>query len=154
MKAKQIISLIVGISSVAFSPIAWAAGHGGGGGGFAGGGGHFGGGGFRGGGFGAGGFRGGSLAVQPVGGGAGSRGGGVGFGSPRSGGVRSAPYMYGGTHFAGRSLGGSTGAFRYYNGGSRTSAARTHQFSGRGHQSMKSYAGRNATVARQQNRST
>ncbi len=161
MKAKQIISLIVGITSVAFSPIAWAAGHGGGGGGFAGGGGHFGGGGFhgggfgggfRGGGFGAGGFRGGSLAVQPVGGGAGSRGGGVGFGSPRSGGVRSAPYMYGGTHFAGRSLGGSTGAFRYYNGGSRTSAARTYQFSGRGNQSMKSHAGRNATVARQQNR--
>src|SRR5438105_347997 len=110
MKAKQIISLIVGITSVTFSPIAWAAGHGGGGGGFAGGG-HFGGGGFHGGGFG-GGFRGGSLAVQPVGGGAGSRGGGVGFGSPRSGGVRSAPYMYGGTHFAGRGLGGSTGAFR------------------------------------------
>src|SRR6266404_5349039 len=161
MKAKQIISLIVGITSVAFSPIAWAAGHGGGGGGFAGGGGHFGGGGFHGGGFGggfrggglgAGGFRGGSLAVQPVGGGAGSRGGGVGFGSPRSGGVRSAPYMYGGTHFAGRSLGGSTGAFRYYNGGSRTSAARTYQFSGRGNQSMKSPAGANATVARQQNR--
>src|SRR6266550_1321156 len=157
MKAKQIISLIVGITSVAFSPIAWAAGHGGGGhggggGGFAGGGGHFGGGGFRGGGFGAGGFRGGSLAVQPVGGGAGSRGGGVGFGSPRSGGVRSASYMYGGTHFAGRSLGGSTGAFRYYNGGSRTSAARTYQFSGRGNQSMKSPAGRNATIARQQNR--
>src|SRR6266550_4357079 len=159
MKAKQSISLIVGITSVAFSPIAWAVGHGGGGGGFAGGGGHFGGGGFhgggfgggfRGGGFGAGGFRGGSLAVQPVGGGAGSRGGGVGFGSPRSGGVRSAPY--GGTHFAGRSLGGSTGAFRYYNGGSRTSAARTYQFSGRGNQSMRSPAGRNATVARQQNR--
>src|SRR6266566_1337983 len=161
MKAKQIISLIVGITSMAFSPIAWAAGHGGGGGGFAGGGGHFGGGGFhrggfgggfRGGGFGAGGFRGGSLAVQPIGGGAGSRGGGVGFGSPRSGGVRSAPYMYGGTHFAGRSLGGSTGAFRYYNGGSRTSAARTYQFSGRGNQSMRSPAGRNATIARQQNR--
>ncbi len=160
MKAKQIISLIVGITFVALSPIAWAAGHGGGGGGF-GGGGHFGGGGFhgggsgggfRGGGFGAGGFRGGSLAAQPVGGGAGSRGGGVGFGSPRFGGVRSAPYMYGGTHFAGRSLGGPTGAFRYYNGGS-TSAARTYQFSGRGNQSMKSYAGRNATVARQQNRS-
>src|SRR6266403_2075607 len=130
MKAKQIISLIVGITSVAFSPIAWAAGHGGGGGGFAGGGGHFGGGGFPGGGFG-GGFRGG------------------GFGA---GGVRSAPYMYGGTHFAGRSLGGSTGAFRYYNGGSRTSAARTYQFSGRGNQSMKSPAGANATVARQQNR--
>src|SRR6266853_1020457 len=131
MKAKQIISLIVGITSVAFSPIAWAAGHGGGGGG----------------------FRGGSLAGQPVGGGAGSRGGGVGFGSPRSGRVRSAPYMSGGTHFAGRSFGGPTGAFRYYNGDSRTSAARTYQFSGRGNQSMKSYAGRNATVARQQNRS-
>ena len=35
MKAKQIISLIVGITFVALSPIAWAAGHGGGGGGFA-----------------------------------------------------------------------------------------------------------------------
>ena len=34
-----------------------------------------------------------------------------------------------------------------------TSAARTYQFSGRGNQSMRSYAGRNATVARQQNRS-
>ena len=146
---------------MALSPIAWAGGHGGGGGGFAGGGGHFGGGGFhgggfgggfRGGGFGAGGFRGGSLAAQPVGGGAVSRGGGVGFGTPRSGGVRAAPYTYGGTHFAGRSLGGPTGAFRYYNGGNRTSAARTYQFSGRGNQSMKSNAGRNATVARQQNR--
>jgi hypothetical protein len=150
---------------VAFSPIAWAGGHGGGGGGgggFAGGGGHFGGGGFhgggfgggfRGGGFGGGGFRGGSLAVQPVGGGAMSRGGGVGFGNPRFGGVRSAPYMSGGTHFAGRSVGRPTGAFQYYNGGNRTSAARTYQFSGRGNQSMKSNAGRNATVARQQNRS-
>ena len=28
-------------------------------------------------------------------------------------------------------LGGPTGAFQYYNGGSRTSAARTYQFSGR-----------------------
>ena len=65
---------------------------------------------------------------------------------------RAAPYRYGGTHFAGRSLGGPTGAFRYYNGGSRTSAARTYQFSGRANQSMKSNAGRNATVARQQNR--
>src|SRR5260370_11351831 len=62
MKAKQIISLIVGITSVAFSPIAWAAGQGGGGGGFAGGGGHFGGGGFHGGGFG-GGFRGGGFCA-------------------------------------------------------------------------------------------
>ena len=54
MKAKQIISLIVGITFVALSPIAWAAGHGGGGGGFAGGGGHSGGGGFHGGGSGGG----------------------------------------------------------------------------------------------------
>jgi hypothetical protein len=53
MKIKQIISLIVGITSVALSPMTWAAGHGGGGGfgggGFSGGhasggGGHFGGG--------------------------------------------------------------------------------------------------------------
>jgi len=163
MKAKQIITLIVGITSVALSPIAWAGGHGGGGGGFAGGGGHGGGGGFhgggsgggfRGGGFGAGGFRGGSLAVQPVGGRAVSRGGGVGFGNPRFGGIRTVPYMYGGNHSAGRSVGGPTGAFRYYNGNSRnsTSAARTYQFSGRTNQSMKSHAGSNATVARQQNR--
>src|SRR5207248_9699473 len=41
MKIKQIISLIVGITSVALSPITWAAPHGGGGG--------FGGGGFSGG---------------------------------------------------------------------------------------------------------
>src|SRR6266540_422302 len=97
---------------------------------------------------GGGGFHGGGF-------GGGLRGGGVGFGSPRfgGGGFRAAPYRYGGTHFAGRSLGGPSGAFRYYNGGTRTSAARTYQFSGRGNQSMKSYAGRNATVARQQTRS-
>ena len=59
---------------------------------------------------------------------------------------------YGGTHFAGRIFGAPTGAFRYYNGGSSTSAARTNQFSGRANQSMKSNAGRNAAVARQQNR--
>src|SRR5205814_9406487 len=46
MKIKQIISLMVGITSVALSPITWAAPHGGGGGfsgGFSGGGGHVGG---------------------------------------------------------------------------------------------------------------
>jgi hypothetical protein len=144
MKAKQIISLIVGITSVALSPIAWAAGHAGGGG-FAGGGGHFGGGGFHGGGF---------SRVGHAAGGVGARGGGVGFGGMRGDGFRAAPYRYGGTHYAGRSFGGPTGAFRYYNGGSRTSAARTYQFSGRENQSMKSYAGRNTNVARQQNRST
>ena len=79
MKPKQIISLIVGITSVALSPITWAAGHGSGGGvgfgggGFGGGGGHFGGGGRPAGG------RGGPA----VGGGAGTRGGGVGFGGMR-----------------------------------------------------------------------
>src|SRR6266550_5205816 len=141
MKAKQIIGFIVGITSVAFSPIAWAAGHGGGG--FAGGGGHFGGGGFHGGGF---------SGVEHAAGGVGARGGGVGFDGMRGGGFRAAPYRYGGTHFAGRSFGGPTGAFRYYNGGSRASPARTYQFNGRGNQSMKSHAGRNASVARQQNR--
>src|SRR2546430_8012789 len=48
MKIKQIISLTVGITSVALSPITWAAPHGGGGGfggGFSGGGGRAGGGG-------------------------------------------------------------------------------------------------------------
>src|SRR3954462_2497673 len=127
MKAKQIISLIVGITSVALSPITRAAGHGGGGG-FAGGGGGFHGGGFSG--------------FGHAAGGVGARGGGVGFGGMRGGGFRAAPYRYGGTHFDGRSFGGPTGAFRYYNGGS-TSAPRTYQFSGRGNQSMKSPAGRN-----------
>jgi len=93
MKIRQLISLIAGIVAVAVSPIAWAAGHGGGGGGgfsgggfgggghssgsggFGGGGGHFGGGGFHGGA-----FRGG----VPVPGGAGTRGGGVGFGGMRA----------------------------------------------------------------------
>ena len=144
MKTTNLLSLI-SIALVALSQQAWA----GGGGGFHGGG--FGGG-FRGGGVGAGGFRGGALAAQPVGGGAVSRGGGVGFGRPSPAGFRAAPQIYGGTHFAGRSLGGPTGAFRYYNGGASRSAARTYQFSGRGNQSMRSNAGRNTTVARQQNR--
>jgi hypothetical protein len=130
---------MVGITSVALSPITRAAGHGGGGGGFAGGGGGFHGGGFSG--------------VGHAAGGVGARGGGVGFGGMRGGGFRAAPYRYGGTHFDGRSFGGPTAAFRYYNGGSRTSAPRMYQFSGRGNQSMKSPAGRNATVARPQNRS-
>jgi hypothetical protein len=142
MKAKQIISLIVGITSVALSPVAWAAGHGGGG--FAGGGGHFGGSGFHGGGF---------SGVGQAAGGAVARGGGVGFGGMRGGGFSAAPHTYGGTHFAVRSFGGPTGAFRYYNGGSRPSPTRTYQFSGRGNQSMKSYVGSNAPVARQQNHS-
>jgi len=82
MKIKLLTTLIVSITSVALSPIAWAAGHGGGGGGFGGGGfgggGHFGGGGFHGGGgFQAGGFHGGGLVT----GGVGTRGGGVGFGA-------------------------------------------------------------------------
>ena len=68
-----------------------------------------------------GGFRGGALAAQPIAGGAVSRGGGVGFGTPRFGRrISPAPYTYNGIHFATRSLGGTTGAFRYYNGGSRS----------------------------------
>ena len=153
MKTTTLCSLI-STAVVALSQPAWA---GGGRGGFGGGGGFHGGGfggGFRGGGVGAGGFSGGALAAQPIARGVGSRGGGVGFGSPRfgGGGFRAAPYRYGGTHFAARSLGGPTGAFRYYNGGSRTSAARTYQFSGRSNQSMESNAGRNVAVAGQQNR--
>ncbi len=149
MKTTILLSLI-STAVVALSQPAWA---GGGGGGFHGGG--FGGG-FRGGGFGGGGgFRGGGLAAQHVAGGVVSRGGGVGFGSPRFGGgeFRPAPYTYNSTHFATRSLGGTTGAFRYYNGGSRSSAAPTHQFRAAGNQPTRSYAGRNTTVARQQNRS-
>ena len=72
MKLKRIITLIVGITNVALSPIALAAGH------FGSGDGHFGGGG--------GGFHGGGQ----VAGGVGTRGGGVGFGGVRmSGGVPS-----------------------------------------------------------------
>jgi hypothetical protein len=76
MKIKQIINLIVGITTVALTPITWAAGHGGGGGGGGGfgGGGHAGGGGFQGGGF----HGGGQVA-----GGVSTRGGGVGFGGAR-----------------------------------------------------------------------
>jgi Putative peptidoglycan binding domain len=139
MKTTKLFSLII-TALVALSQPTWAHGGGGGhfGGGGGGGGGHFGGGAFGGGHFGGGHFGG---------------FGGPRFGGFREGGFRAAPYTYGGTHFAARSLGGPTGAFRYYNGGSRTSAARTYQFSGRGDQSMRSFAGSNATVARQQNRS-
>jgi Putative peptidoglycan binding domain len=77
MKMGQLITLIIGITSVALSPVTWAAGHGGGdgfgGGSFGGGGGHSGGGG------GSGGGRGGGT----LGGGVGTRGGGVGFGAMR-----------------------------------------------------------------------
>ena len=72
MKIKQIITLVVGITSVALSPITWAAGHGDGGG--FGGGGHFGGGGFQGGGF---------HGSGQIAGGVSTRGGGVGFGGAR-----------------------------------------------------------------------
>src|SRR5206468_5841981 len=95
-----------------------------------------------------------SAWAGPHGGGGGFAGGGH-FGGGGFGGAafHAAPQRFGATHFAGRSFGGPTGAFRYYNGGSGTPAARTYQFSGPGNQSMKSYAGKNATVARQQNRS-
>jgi hypothetical protein len=62
MKIKQIITLLVGITFVALSPVTWARGGGAGG---------FGGGGFHGGGFGGGGFHGGGF-----------HGGGAGFGRP------------------------------------------------------------------------
>jgi hypothetical protein len=69
MNVKLIFGLVAGITSMALSPITWAAGHGGGsGGGFAGGG-------VRGGGF----SGGGHVAA----GGVGNRGGGVGFGGMR-----------------------------------------------------------------------
>jgi hypothetical protein len=127
MKTTRLLSLII-TALVTLTQPTWA-------GGGAGSGGHVGGGGFGGGHFGGGHFG--------------------GMGGPRFGGAgfRAAPQGFGGAHVAGRSFGGPTGAFRYYNGGSSTSAARTYQFSGRGNQSMKSHAGRNATVARQQNRS-
>src|SRR5438093_3600501 len=95
-----------------------------------------------------------SAWAGPHGGGGGFAGGGH-FGGGGFGGAafHAAPQRFGATHFAGRSFGGPTGAFRYYNGGSGTPAARTYQFSGRGHQSMRSYACKKATVARRQKRS-
>jgi len=79
MKIRQIITLVVGITSVALSSITRAAGHGGGGGG------GFAGGGFHGGGFGGSGFHGAGFSGggRVVGGGVGNRGGGVGFGGMR-----------------------------------------------------------------------
>src|SRR5689334_5715166 len=63
MKIKQVTTLIVAVTTVALTPLAWAAGHGGGGGGFAGGGGFGGAGHFGGGGFQGGAFRGGGIAT-------------------------------------------------------------------------------------------
>src|SRR5260370_7504764 len=64
MKIRRLITLLVGITSVALSPMTWAAGHGGGGGGHGGGG--FGGGGFHGGwGVHCGGFGGGGFSRPP-----------------------------------------------------------------------------------------
>ena len=100
MKQNKSLLINIGIALSLRLVSRQVGGGGGGGGGFHGGG--FGGG-FRGGGLAGGGFRGGAFAAQHVGGGAVNRGGGVGFGSPRFGGVRSAPYMYRGTHFAARS---------------------------------------------------
>jgi len=141
MKITKLITLI-STALVVLSQPAWARG---------------GGGGFRGGGVAAGGFRGGAVAPQHVAGGVGSRGGGVGFGNPygagfRAEGFRAAPNRYVATQSAPRSPGGPTAASRNYNGGSRTSPARTYQFSGRVNHSTKSSTGSNATVARQRNR--
>jgi Putative peptidoglycan binding domain len=81
MKIRRLMTLIVGITSVALSPLTFAGGHGGGAGGFGGGGGGFGGGGH----FGGGGFHGGAFRGSgPVTGGASTRGGGVGFGGMRA----------------------------------------------------------------------
>ena len=76
MEIRRLMTLAVGITSVALGPITWAAGHGGGGGG------GFSGGGFHGGGFGGSGFHGGGFTGggRVAGGGVGNRGGGVGFG--------------------------------------------------------------------------
>jgi len=90
---KFILVSLIGITSIAFTQLGWAGGHGGGGGGFGGGGfgGGRGGGGFHDGGFGGGGFRGGGGGFRGGGfgaphlsyGGVGNRGGGVSFGMPR-----------------------------------------------------------------------
>src|SRR6266478_2247058 len=102
MKTKTLISLLVGITYVALSPITQAAGHGGGG---------FGGGG----GFHGGGFRGGGSA-----GGVGMRGGGVGFGGARfSGGVPN--FAGAGPRFS--SMGHPSSRQRVYDGRSNRSVA-------------------------------
>ena len=75
MKIGRLITLILGITFVALSPITWAAGHGDGVGGGFGGGGHSPAGGFHG----SGGFH----ASRTGGGEVGNRGGGVGFGGMR-----------------------------------------------------------------------
>src|SRR5436309_11309196 len=85
MKIKQIISLTVGITSVALSPITWAAPHGGGGG--------FGGGGFSGGGHAGGGGGGGRFGGGHLVGGGGFRSTGPGFS------VRPGYYYSGGMRF-------------------------------------------------------
>src|SRR5207249_546221 len=85
MKIKQIIRLIVGITSVALSPITWAAPHGGGGG--------FGGGGFSGGGHAGGGGGGGRFGGGHLVGGGGFRSTGPGFS------VRPGYYYSGGMRF-------------------------------------------------------
>ena len=85
MKIKQIISLTVGITSVALSPITWAAPHGGGGG--------FGGGGFGGGGHAGGGGGGARSAGGHLVGGGGFRSAGPGFS------VRPGYYYSGGMRF-------------------------------------------------------
>ena len=98
MKTKQIISLLVGITFVALSPVTWARGGGGGGGG-----------GFHGGGFGGGGFH----------GGGGFRGGGFGghFSSMQGGHTfaRGGTGMWGGRNWSGRNWSGNWRHHRFSN---------------------------------------
>jgi len=143
MKIKQIITLAIGITFVALGAATQAAGRGGGGsggfhgGGFSGGGFH-GGGGFRAGGFHAGGFG-------------GFRGGGH-FGGYPSGGFHAAPNAFGGTHFAGRSLGAITRAPRFSYSRVGTPAVESRSFTAPGNRLVSSsHTGRTATMNRQQN---
>src|SRR5947207_11032503 len=125
MKIKQIISLMVGITSVALSPITWAAPHGGGGG--------FGGGGFRGGGHAGGGGGGGGARF-----GGGHLVGGGGFRSTGSGfSVRPGYYYSGGMRFTNsragqfRSPASRSPSFARPNRGITNSATRQSLTSGR-----------------------
>ena len=123
MKIKQIISLIVGITSVALSPITWAAPHGGGGG--------FGGGGFSGGGHAGGGGGGARFGGGYLVGGGGFRSTGPGFS------VRPGYYYSGGMRFTNSRAGqfrspvSRSPSFARLNRGITNSATRQSLTSGR-----------------------
>jgi hypothetical protein len=132
MKAKQFISLIVGIASVALNPIAWAAGHGGGVGGFAGGG-HFSGGGIR--------------AAPGFPGGARFGGGYRAAPAFHGGGLRAAPaFRSSGAYFTGRNTSGLNRAPRFYYGCGGVPNARSPAFTASGNRSITSNTRRPSAI--------